>query len=149
MNAGVPADGRQTKEEIVDQDQERKAKRDPLAELESRIDAAIEDARPKLKKALEELDARVDAAMKEVRPRVDSAMEDVRPRVDQLLSDAQPRLDSVLARIQLKIGELRDSLEARRTERETPDTDIVALPRTGDATPEGSDTPGGGGDQVG
>lgn len=88
-------------------------RRDPLAELEARIDAAIEEARPRVKRALEDLDARVDAAMTEIRPRVDDAMDEVKPRVDRFISDVQPRLDSVLRRVESKIGEMRKDLEER------------------------------------
>jgi ElaB/YqjD/DUF883 family membrane-anchored ribosome-binding protein len=88
-------------------------RRDPLAELEARIDAAIEEARPRVKRALEDLDARVDAAMTEIRPRVDNAMDEVRPRVDKFITDVQPRLDSVLRRVEAKIGEMRRDLEER------------------------------------
>lgn len=118
------------------QNQDRQPRRDVLADLEARIDAAVEEARPKLKRAFEELEARVDAAVKEVRPRVDEAMDDVRPRVDRLVADAQPRLDSVLQKIQAKIAELRKDLEDRaaRTGREQdPDeTNATALPRPDD-----------------
>ena len=114
----------------MEEQSEREPRRDPLKDLEARIDAAVEEVRPKMKKVMEELDARVDSAVEELRPRFDSAMEDVRPRVDRFLADIQPRLDSALERIQAKIAELRKDLEDRtsKDEKEVP----VALPRTGE-----------------
>ncbi len=116
------------------QNHEKRPRRDVLADLEARIDAAIEEARPKFRKAFEELDARVDSAVKELRPRVDDAMEDVKPRVDRFLADVQPRLDGLLQKVQAKIAELRKELEQRAARSETGDHDVVALPRTGETT---------------
>jgi ElaB/YqjD/DUF883 family membrane-anchored ribosome-binding protein len=115
----------------VEEQNDRDTRRDPLKDLEARIDAAIEEARPKVKKALEELDARLDSAVDEIRPRFDNAMEEVRPRVDQFLADVQPRLDSALERIQAGIAELRKDLEERAARGEAPEP--AALPRSGDA----------------
>jgi chromosome segregation ATPase len=120
------------------QNHEKQPRRDVLAELEARIDAAIEEARPKFRKALEELDARVDSAVKELRPRVDDAMEDVKPRVDRFVADVQPRLDGLLEKVQAKIAELRRELEQRAARSDRAGSDVAALPRTGETT----DTPG-------
>lgn len=120
-------------------EQEPRRGRDPLADLEARVDAAIEEVRPKMKRALEELDARVDAAMREIRPRVESAVDDVRPRVERFIADIQPRLDSVLQRIEARIADLRKDLETRAAGPERSGTP-VALPRTGEA--EGERSPG-------
>lgn len=114
------------------QNQDQPSRRDILGDLESRIDAAIEEARPKLKKAFEELDARVDSAVRELRPRVDDAMEDVKPRVDRFVADVQPRLDGLLRRVESKIAEIRRDLENRAARGDAPDA--VALPRTHDST---------------
>lgn len=121
----------------MEQNQEQ-PRRDPLAELEARVDAAIEEARPKVKRALEELDATVDAAVAEIRPRVEDAMEDVRPRVDRFLADAQPRLDSILKRVESRIGELRRDLEDRAA-RERQAESAGALPPQDPAAGGGTD----------
>jgi ElaB/YqjD/DUF883 family membrane-anchored ribosome-binding protein len=89
------------------------SRRDPVKELQARIEAAIDDVRPKIRRALEELDARVDEAMADIKPRARSAMDEVRPRVDQFVADVQPRLDSLLQRLQRKIEELRRDLDER------------------------------------
>lgn len=125
----------------MEEQNEKESRRDPLKDLEARIDAAVEEVRPKMKKVMEELDARVDSAVEELRPRFDSAMEDVRPRVDRFISEIQPRLDSALERIQAKITELRRDLEDRasKDEKKVP----VALPRTDDETgPTEAESPG-------
>ena len=124
-------------EAIVESSGDRGQKRDPLGDLEARIDRAIEEVRPKVKRALEELDSRVDAAVKELRPRVESAMDDVKPKVDRFVADIQPRLDAALERIQARIAELRRDLEERADRETQPPT---ALPPTGG--PEGGE-PGG------
>jgi chromosome segregation ATPase len=122
--------------------EEQRSRRDVLADLEARIDAAIEEVRPKVRRAMEELDARVDAAVSELRPRVESAMEDVKPRVDRFIADLQPRLDSALERIQAKIAELRQDLE-ERAEHRGPSEPAGALPPVGDATaPDPTAEPG-------
>jgi hypothetical protein len=138
----------------VEQNQDQ-PRRDALADLEARVDAAIEEARPKVKRALEELDATVDAAMAEIRPRVEGAMEDVRPRVDRFLADMQPRLDSVLKRVESRIGDLRRDLEERAArERQggaagvlPPPEGPTGAPPTDDASANqsgGTGTPGSG-----
>jgi ElaB/YqjD/DUF883 family membrane-anchored ribosome-binding protein len=88
-------------------------RRDPVKELQTRIEAAIDEVRPKIRKALEELDARVDEAVNEIRPKAQNAMDEVRPKVDQFVADVQPRLDSMLSRLQQKIDELRRDLDSR------------------------------------
>jgi hypothetical protein len=132
---------------IDEKSQGPKPRRDPLGDLEARIDAAIEEVRPKLRKAFDELEARVDSAVKDLKPRVDEAMDDVRPRVDSFLADAQPRLDGLLQTIQSKIAELRKDLEDRAARSEGK-RDVTALPRTpetgGDVEGDRPDTgPGG------
>lgn len=116
------------------QNQDPSSRRDILRDLEARIDAAIEEARPKLRKAFEELDARVDSAVREFRPRVDDAMEDVKPRVDRFVADVQPRLDGLLRRVESRIAELRQDLEDRaaRSDRGNEGAEMPALPRTDD-----------------
>ena len=111
--------------------EEQQSRRDVLADLEARIDAAIEEVRPKVRRAMEELDARVDAAVSDLRPRVESAMEDVKPRVDRFIADIQPRLDSALQRIQAKIAELRKELE-ERAEHQGRKEPAGALPPVGE-----------------
>jgi ElaB/YqjD/DUF883 family membrane-anchored ribosome-binding protein len=90
-------------------------RRDSLKELQARVEAAIEEARPKVRRALDELDSRVDAAMADIRPKAQSAMDDVKPKVDQFVADVQPRLDSLLSRLQTKIEDLRRDLDERAT----------------------------------
>jgi ElaB/YqjD/DUF883 family membrane-anchored ribosome-binding protein len=97
-------------------------RRDPVKELQARIEAAIDDVRPKIRRALEELDARVDEAMADIKPRARNAMDEVRPRVDQFVADVQPRLDSLLQRLQRKIEELRKDLDERATRSKPGDT---------------------------
>ncbi|HSH46578.1 MAG TPA: hypothetical protein VK966_12110 [Longimicrobiales bacterium] len=116
------------------QGQGQQDRRDPLRDLEARIDAAIDEVRPRVKRALEELDTKVDQAVSELRPRVDSAMEDVKPRIDQFISDMQPRLDSALRRVQDRIAELRRDLEDRANRPGSSDQPAGALPRTGETT---------------
>lgn len=94
---------------------EPRSRRDAIADLQARVEAAIEEVRPKIRRALEELDAKVDAAVADIRPRAQSAMREVQPKVDQFVSDVQPRLDSLLQRLQTKIDELRRDLDARAT----------------------------------
>ena len=124
---------------------EQRPKRDPLADLEARIDRAIEEVRPKVKRAFEEMDSRVDAAVKELRPRMESAMEDVRPRIDRFVAELQPRLDAALERIQARIAELRRDLEERAARGDEAEG-RTALPRTGETTgePGSSTSPGDG-----
>lgn len=88
-------------------------RRDPVKDLQARLEAAIDEVRPKIRKALDELDARVDEAMVDIRPRAQNAMNEVRPRVDQFVADVQPRLDSLLDRLQQRIEELRKDLDTR------------------------------------
>jgi ElaB/YqjD/DUF883 family membrane-anchored ribosome-binding protein len=108
-------------------------RRDPVKELQARIEAAIDDVRPKIRRALEELDARVDEAVADIRPRARNAMDEVRPRLDQLVADVQPRLDSLLQRLQRKIEELRRDLDERAARSKGGETVIPAgeLPATG------------------
>ena len=136
-----PKCGSAKEAKVEGNDREQRSRRDALADLEARIDAAIEEVRPKVKRAMEELDARVDAAVADLRPRVESAMEDVRPRVDRFLADIQPRLDSALQRMQAKIAELRTDLEARagRGEKSEP---AGALPPSGGTRAEPGEAPG-------
>lgn len=108
---------------------ESRSRKDALAELEAKIEAAIDEARPRLKRAFDQLDARVDAAMAEIRPRVETAVEDVKPRMGRLLADMQPRVDAVLERIQSKITELRKDLEERAA-RQNRSEMKAALPRS-------------------
>lgn len=114
-------------------------RRDPLHDLHARIDAALEDVRPKLKKALDELDAKVDAAVAEIKPRAQAAMREVQPKVDQLVNDMQPRLDTLLKRLQAKIEELRHELDtraAKRAEKDEAEGPVAELP-PGESQDEG------------
>jgi chromosome segregation ATPase len=124
-------------------------RRDPVKELQARLEAAIEDVRPKIRKALEELDTRVDEAMADIRPKAQSAMDEVRPRVDQFVAEVQPRLDSLLNRLQGRIEELRRELDeraARTSARagEEPIKPAGELPRAASDNPpdEGPGAPG-------
>jgi ElaB/YqjD/DUF883 family membrane-anchored ribosome-binding protein len=118
--------------------------RDPVKDLQARLEAALDEVRPKIRKALEELDSRVDEAMAEIRPRAQNAVDEVKPRVDQFVSDVQPRLDSLLKRLQSRIEDLRRELDeraARTTARAGQHEGPVAgeLPGAGDAaTGEGT-----------
>lgn len=97
----------------VGNDSETRGRRDPIRELQDRIEAALDEVRPKIKRALEELDAKVDAAVEEMKPRAQQAKEKVQPKVDQFMSDMQPRLDTLLERLQAKIDDLRRDLDTR------------------------------------
>ena len=46
---------------------------------EARLEAAIDEVRPKIRRALEELDAKVDEAVADIRPKAQNAMDEVRP----------------------------------------------------------------------
>lgn len=126
-------------------EQERESGRwDSLRELQTRVEAAIEEVRPKLRKALEELDAKVDAAVADMKPRAESARKAVQPKVDQLVTDMQPRLDSLLEKLATKIEGLRRDLDARASRGR--DEDVVASgqlesgimdPRNADEEPRG------------
>ncbi len=88
-------------------------RRDPLEELQARIEAALEEIRPKVKRAFEELDSRVDAAVDDLRPKVEDKMREARPRMEQFVADIQPRMDELLRRMQVKLEDLRQDLESR------------------------------------
>jgi len=87
--------------------------RDPLAELRIRLDAALDEMRPKIRKAFEELDSKVDAAVADISPRVRSAVHEGGAKVNEFVADLQPRLDSLLQRLQVRIDEMRQDLEDR------------------------------------
>lgn len=91
--------------------------RDPLRELQARVEAAIDEVRPKIRRALEELDTKVDQAVADIKPRAQAAVRDVQPKVDQFVADVQPRLDSLLEKLQSKIDEIRRDLDDRATRR--------------------------------
>lgn len=112
--------------------------RDPVKDLQARIEAAIDEVRPKIRKAMDELDARMDEAIADIRPRAESAMEEVRPKVDQFVADVQPRLDSLLERLQVKINELRKDLDDRATRSSKPVTPAGELPAQGSTAPPAS-----------
>jgi ElaB/YqjD/DUF883 family membrane-anchored ribosome-binding protein len=110
--------GRRNGEETVVADdrkdtEERGGIREALNELQSRLDAALDELRPRIRSAFEDLDNRVDAAVAELKPKAQSAMKEVRPRVDALVADIQPRLDSMLQRLQIRIDEFRRELDER------------------------------------
>lgn len=119
--------------------------RDPLDELEARIDAALEEVRPKLRRAFEDVEARMSAASRDLRPRVDAAVKEVRrevgPRVDRFVADVQPRMDALLGRLQGKIDQIRSDLEerARRTAAASEPAGLIP-PESGGARGDG---PGG------
>jgi ElaB/YqjD/DUF883 family membrane-anchored ribosome-binding protein len=115
-------------------------RRDPVKELQARLEAAIDEVRPKIRRALDELDTRVDAAMAEIRPKAQSAMEDVKPRVDQFVADVQPRLDSLLQRLQSRIDELRRDLDERATR--TAQKASGTGPPAGELPPTTTERPG-------
>lgn len=125
-NPNEPAGGRQNQ--------------DPVKDLQTRIEAAIDEVRPKIRKAMDELDARMDEAIADIRPRAESAMQEVRPKVDQFVADVQPRLDSLLERLQVKINELRKDLDdraARSSKPVTPAGEITAQGSTGEGAGAG------------
>jgi ElaB/YqjD/DUF883 family membrane-anchored ribosome-binding protein len=129
---------------MVDETQDTGPKKDPLRDLQERVEAAIEDVRPKLRRALDELDQRVDEAVREVKPRAESAMREVQPRVDRLVADVQPRLDSLLSRLQGRIDELRRDLDSRASRAgERGNTADESKPASG-VLPSGTDSPPGG-----
>ncbi|HEX2168575.1 MAG TPA: hypothetical protein VHG09_15170, partial [Longimicrobiales bacterium] len=107
--------------------------RDPVKDLQTRLEAAIDEVRPKIRKALDELDARVDEAVADLRPRAQNAMNEVRPKVDQFVADVQPRLDSLLDRLQQRIEELRRDLDSRASRTNTPAGEITAGASAGTA----------------
>lgn len=120
--------------------------RDPVKDLQARLEAAINDARPKIRRVLEELDSRVDEAMADIRPRAQNAMDEVKPRVDQFVSDVQPRLDSLLRRLQSRIEDLRRDLDERAartaSRAEGPPAGELPRPPAGSAQDEGPGAPG-------
>lgn len=87
--------------------------RDALAELRTRLDAALDEVGPKIRKAFEELDNKFDAAVADIRPRAQNAVREVGPKVNEFVADLQPRLDSLLQRLQVRIDEMRQDLEDR------------------------------------
>lgn len=101
-------------------------RRDPVKDLQARLEAAIDEVRPKIRRALDELDARVDEAVADIKPRAQSAMNEVRPKVDQFVADVQPRLDSLLDRLQQRIEELRRDLDTRAARTTRPAGEIGA-----------------------
>lgn len=113
-------------------------RRDPVKDLQARLEAAMDEVRPKIRKALDELDARVDEAMADIRPRAQSAMDEVRPKVDQFVADVQPRLDSLLDRLQNRIEELRRDLDSRASRTGRPAGEIGA----GEEGPNVNTSPG-------
>lgn len=96
-------------------DKDAGGRRDPMRDLQARVEAALDEVRPKIRKALEELDSKVDAAVDDIRPRAQNAMREVQPKVDQFVADIQPRLDSLLEKLQAKLNELRRDLDERAT----------------------------------
>ncbi len=134
---GTPDEG----SEPIDED--ARSRRDPLRELEAKLDAAVDELRPKVRRALDEMEARVDAAMKEVQPKVSEAMKDVRPKWDRFLTDVQPRMDRLLQRIQAKIDDLRREMEARaqRAEDRSASGDEGPRPPAGELPPWTPDEP--------
>ncbi|HSJ13388.1 MAG TPA: hypothetical protein VK939_03175 [Longimicrobiales bacterium] len=117
-------------------------RRDPLRDLQSRVEEAVDDVRPKIRRALEELETKVEEAIADIRPRAQSAMRDVQPKIDQFVTDVQPRLDSLLERLQQRIEELRRDLDARVSRDRAP---LAELPRPEEpaaGTGEGPGAPG-------
>jgi len=89
------------------------SRRDPLEELQGRIESAFEELRPKLRRALDELDARVDSAVSELRPRFDARVQDAKPRVDRFVAEMQPRMDDLIRKVQSKLEDIRTDLQSR------------------------------------
>jgi len=106
-------------------------RKDPVKDLQARLEAAIDDVRPKIRKVLDELDARMEEAARDIKPRAQNAMNDVKPKVDQFVADVQPKLDSLLERLQHKIEELRKDLDGRATRPAASKEPIGALPVVG------------------
>lgn len=109
--------------------------RDPMRDLQARVEAAVDDVRPKIRRALEELETRVEEAIAEIRPRAQSAMRDVQPKVDQFVADVQPRLDTLLERLQQKIEELRRDLNTRASRDREPLGELPPPPSDGPGAP--------------
>lgn len=105
-------------------------RRDPLRDLQARVESAVDDVRPKIRRALEELETRVEEAVNEMRPRAQAAMRDVQPKVDQFVADVQPRLDTLLERLQQKIEELRRDLNTRAARDREPIGELPPAPPT-------------------
>jgi ABC-type transporter Mla subunit MlaD len=108
-------------------------RRDPLRDLQSKVESAFDDVRPRIRKALEDLEARVDEALNDIRPRAQAAVREVQPKVDQFVADVQPRLDGLLERLQQRIDELRRDLESRasRTAGSAPVAELPPPPAEG------------------
>jgi DNA anti-recombination protein RmuC len=113
------------------------SRRDPVKELQARLEAAIDEVRPKIRRALDELDARMDEAVADIRPKAQNAMQEVRPKVDQFVADMQPRLDTLLQRLQGRIEELRKDLDERATRSARTDAPAGTLPPLTDPTAGG------------
>jgi len=73
-------------------------------ELEAKIEAALDDLRPKLRQMAEGVGDRVSAAK-----------ESAQPRLDQLVAGMQPRIDSLLQKMQAGLDDIRRDLEERAT----------------------------------
>ncbi|MEX2584364.1 MAG: hypothetical protein WD766_13935 [Gemmatimonadota bacterium] len=125
-------------------------RRDAFDDLQAKLERAIEDLKPKVRKALDELDATVDSALSDLKPKVDAKMREAQPRVDSILSDVQPRMDSLLRRMQAKLEEVRVDLESRANrgtaEGGAPGSQTEGGSGTGttDASPEKPEDPLGG-----
>jgi hypothetical protein len=62
------------------------SRRDPIEDLQARIDAALDEARPKIRKAFEELETRIDASLMDIQPKIENARREVQPRLDQFIA---------------------------------------------------------------
>lgn len=131
-----------SKEVVVDEDRrdpETPAQRDPLAEMRARIEAALDEMRPKIRSAFEELDGKVDAALADIRPRTRNALREFPQTLDDMIGDAQPRLDSLLQRLQDRIEDLRRELEHRAARSAARAGRPVGEIGPGEANPDGGD----------
>jgi len=66
-------------------------RKDPVKDLQARLEAAIDDVRPKIRKVLDELDARMEEAARDIKPRAQNAMNDVKPKIEELRKDLDGR----------------------------------------------------------
>jgi hypothetical protein len=119
---------------------EPRSRRDALSDLQVRLEAALDELRPKIRSAFEELDSKVDAALADVKPRAQSAMREVRPKVDQFVADVQPRLVAMLQSLQTKIDDLRRDLDERAARRSDRTNAVMGEIGPGDESDGDDDT---------
>jgi hypothetical protein len=123
-------------------------KRDVFEDLQARVERALDEIRPKVRRAFEELDATIDSALADVKPKVDARMKQAQPRVADFVNEVQPKLDAMLRRMEEKLADLRRDLEERAQRAEPADTTTSGVP-TEPPTDSPTGTPMGGADATG